>query len=170
MKSRIDLVLEQLGISDRYFYPESRDFKKLELMLSEKRVDPLEYFHFVLRNLSPKFLIPKAMITSKVWDDFLSFRDVRMNENKIKATNQIARLYRLLEEDELLLDEMLVSPVETFFVFFKYVIACKFNLEELMPVFLPGAVFESRIMPELRTYFAKFGPENFPEENYADKI
>jgi hypothetical protein len=159
--------LDELG-SNLHYSREDTKLDNLFLLMNTEGVGPFEYMDWVYK-ISPEMLCKNAMCSEKTWYDFLEFRGTRQAENKIKSELQKLRLYYLLKEEKEGLEDIVNSTLESFFVYFRYIMACMLNDEKLKDEFRAGAIYELRTMPELRELFKEFeGQHDLKEEVWTN--
>lgn len=159
--------LREIGSSLHYGQPDPKLDLLFECMNAEG-VGAFEYMDYIYK-IDPGMLCKNAMCSEKTWYAFQEHRKIRQAENKIKAELQKKRLYYLLKEEKEDLEEIATSTLESFFVLFRYIMACMINDDKLKDEFRKGAVYELRTMPELRDLFKEFeGQYDLKEEVCTD--
>ncbi len=132
---------------------------KLFKWMNAEQVMPFEYVDYIYK-INPEMVCKNALCSEKAWYPFLEDRTKRKSENKIKSDLQKKRLRYLLKEEKYELEEVMDSNLETFFAFFKYIMACIGEDDDRKAEFKPGAIYELRTMPELLEYFAEFSDQH----------
>jgi hypothetical protein len=135
--------------------------KKLLDRMSAEDATPFEFCDYIYRQWGPDKFVRNVLVSDKVWNEFVNFRNVRRNENKIKTDLEKHRMKYLLDKG-VNAEEIITSELETFLVLFKYVVAKASGLHDLAKRFEGGARYELRTMPELKKYLTEFREEHFP--------
>jgi hypothetical protein len=150
--------LKEIGSKLHYGRADAK-LDKLFKTMNDEKVLPFEYINYVYL-INPEMVCKNALCSEKAWYPFLEDRRNRMAENKIKSELQKKRLRYLLKDEKLELEEIVVSNLETFFIFFRYIMACIREDEKLKDEFRTGAIYEVRTMPELFDLFAEFSDQH----------
>lgn len=158
--------LKELGSKLHYGRQDSKLDSLFEKMNTEQ-VLPFEYLDYVYK-VNPEMVCRNALCSDKTWFPFLDDRVGRKAENKIKSELQKKRLRYLLKEEKYELDEVISSNLETFFVFFRYIMACILEDDTLKDELRAGALYELRTMPELIELFAEFSGQHDLDQEAID--
>lgn len=147
------------------YVPGSTDevYDVLLTWFKEQNITPFEYVIYIFRKKGPAKVVKNLMCSYGIMTEYLIYKDIRTDENKLKIQLEKDRLKNALNSRQNL-EELLTSVNETYMVLFKYLLAKSAGYQDLVELFEPGARYELRSMPELRAMFAEFGERLFPQE------
>ena len=130
--------------------------------LDEKGVLPYEYLYYIFTNVGANKLVKRVMCSPQVQQDFLIYRDQRLEDSRIKSELEKRRLEYLLEQ-KMSVKAILDSGDETFFVLLRYILAKMARLNTHVEMYREGALYELKVSPELRRLFGEFEDRFFPD-------